>query len=193
MSKLFGTDFITLAYLRRYPESARKRAWHGVLVHIETTSGVWCMSGKGYTHAGSPDAWVLPFGEALWQIISLGPEKNARLLRAFTGGASWESEAGQLVRPLNSAYPPPRTLADWHEGIGPVLWWCWCGGGYLSEAPYLGTPLDRGVPVEITTHAESGSRKAGTFFVGGWPGYHTHWTPLPAQPSAPSANRDQGA
>lgn len=88
MNHLFGDDFITLAYLRRYPDSARKRAWHGVLVNIETTSGVWRESGKGYTHAGSPDAWVLPFGEALWQIISLGPDKNARLLRATTEGAT---------------------------------------------------------------------------------------------------------
>lgn len=41
------------------------------------------------------------------------------------------------------------TLEEWHEDIGPVLWWT----NPVSEPPYVGSPLDAG-----------------------WPGYHTHWT-----------------
>lgn len=66
-------------------------------------------------------------------------------------------------------------LSEWHEDIGPVLWWVFP----LREPPYVGTPLDLGETIEIHT------MKRKPFFrgqVGGWPGYHTHWTPLPAPP-----------
>jgi hypothetical protein len=46
----------------------------------------------------------------------------------------------------------PRPLDDWHEDDGHALWWIFP----LQECPYAGTPLD-----------------------GDWPGYHTHWTPIP--------------
>ena len=46
----------------------------------------------------------------------------------------------------------------WHEDVGPVLWWRFP----ISEPPWCGTPLDSD-----------------------WPGYHTHWTPLPAMPHKP--------
>jgi hypothetical protein len=47
---------------------------------------------------------------------------------------------------------PPRPLREWHEEIGPALWWRFP----IEEAPFCGDP-------------------------GGddWPGYHTHWTPIP--------------
>ena len=50
-----------------------------------------------------------------------------------------------------------RPRCEWHEDIGPVLWWKFP----VDEPPYCGTPLD----------AE-------------WAGYHTHWSPLivPEQP-----------
>lgn len=49
--------------------------------------------------------------------------------------------------------PPvdPNPLADYHEDLGPVLWWKFP----IDEPPYSGTPLDSD-----------------------WPGYHTHWTPI---------------
>lgn len=46
----------------------------------------------------------------------------------------------------------PRTLDEWHDDIGPVLWWKLP----VDEPPYAGTPLDED-----------------------WPDYHTHWTPIP--------------
>lgn len=41
---------------------------------------------------------------------------------------------------------------DYHEGLGDVLWWALP----VTEAPYVGSPLQAD-----------------------WPGYHTHWTPVP--------------
>lgn len=51
-----------------------------------------------------------------------------------------------------------RPLDDWHEDDGPALWWRFP----VNEPPYAGTPLDSD-----------------------WPGYHTHWTPLPPVPVEP--------
>jgi hypothetical protein len=45
-----------------------------------------------------------------------------------------------------------RPLGEWHEDVGPVMWWRFP----IEEAPFCGTP--------------TGSD---------WPGYHTHWTPIP--------------
>jgi hypothetical protein len=78
-----------------------------------------------------------------------------------------------------------RSLSEWDERDGPVLWWTFP----LFEAPYCGTPNDLGHPVEIHTQDSLERRIAATCTVGGWPGYHTHWTPLPAPP----AQRSEGA
>jgi hypothetical protein len=51
-----------------------------------------------------------------------------------------------------------RPLSDWHEDIGPVLWWTFP----VQESPWSGQPLDDD-----------------------WPHYHTHWTPL-MLPEAPA-------
>lgn len=74
-----------------------------------------------------------------------------------------------------------RPLSAWHEDDGPVLWWAF----HVQEAPYVGSPLDLGQTVEVHTHAGMVSR----FQVGGWPGYHTHWTPLPPTPLPPTKMR----
>jgi len=52
-----------------------------------------------------------------------------------------------------------RPLDDWHEDIGPVLWWFFP----VSEAPWVGTPND-----DDFLHD-----------------YYTHWTPLPVLPVQP--------
>lgn len=68
-----------------------------------------------------------------------------------------------------------RPLSEWHEGIGPVLWWKFP----ITEAPYVGSPLDLGHTVELHTHdSAEGPRIAARTTIGGWPGYHTHWTPI---------------
>lgn len=76
--------------------------------------------------------------------------------------------------------PGPFPESWWHEDIGDVLWWCWRDGAWLQEAPYVGTPLDLGHTVEMHD-----GKNAVQMHVGGWPGYHTHWTHLPELPEPP--------
>jgi hypothetical protein len=71
-----------------------------------------------------------------------------------------------------------RPLSEWNEDVGDVLWWAFP----VEEAPYVGTPLDLGQTVELHAHKGLLSRAV----VGGWPGYHTHWTPLPPIPLEPT-------
>lgn len=71
----------------------------------------------------------------------------------------------------------PRPLSSWTEEDGDVLWWSFP----INEAPYIGSPLDLGQTIEVHTFQGLASR----FQVGGWPGHHTHWTPLPPRPSEP--------
>lgn len=70
-----------------------------------------------------------------------------------------------------------RPLDEWHDDMGDVLWWFFP----MTEAPYVGSPLCLGYTVEM--HAYRGLIARGE--VGGWPGYHTHWTPLPPIPLEP--------
>lgn len=77
----------------------------------------------------------------------------------------------------------PFPASWWSEDDGDVLWWCWMDGAWLPEAPYVGSPLDLGYVIEI--HGSPHPGETTKAFVGGWPAYHTHWTRLPPQPSAP--------
>tara|TARA_R110002020_G_scaffold350445_9_gene563882 strand:+ start:4364 stop:4891 length:528 start_codon:yes stop_codon:yes gene_type:complete len=126
-----------------------------------------------------------------------------RLEKSLDALEEWPDEPGKICGPaakalweikrrlLPSAEAPrdatmvPRPIDEWHEDHSDVLWWCWRDGEWLGEAPYVGSPLDLGQTVECHTHRETGESPAARFSVGGWPGYHTHWTPLPAQPYAP--------
>jgi hypothetical protein len=87
-----------------------------------------------------------------------------------------------------------RPLADWYEELGDVLWWVFDEDGNPTEAPWVGSPVCLGQTVEL--HAGQGPHKDTLLFrghVGGWPGYHTHWTPLPPAPAVPKAARTEGA
>jgi hypothetical protein len=94
----------------------------------------------------------------------------------------------------------PRPIDEYHEDMGPVLWWCWehvpvirdgvpeVESRWLGEPPYVGSPNDLGFTVEAhtTTRVITQSNQEHDpepvihrIHAGGWPGYHTHWTPLP--------------
>ena len=80
--------------------------------------------------------------------------------------------------------PTARPLAEWAEEEGDVLWWKFP----VEEAPWVGSPLIAGRTVEIHTwDTGEGPRLASRTTIGGWPGYHTHWTPLPPAPVAPTS------
>lgn len=72
-----------------------------------------------------------------------------------------------------------RPIEDWAEEDGPVLWWKFP----VTEPPYVGTPLDVGQTVNVTMVWNGGCKEMNAYF-GGWPGYHTHWTPIEV-PSRP--------
>jgi hypothetical protein len=67
-----------------------------------------------------------------------------------------------------------RPLSEWHEDDGPVLWWKFP----IDEPPYVGTPLDKGAPISVRLEFMGETKFSGIVRPGGWPGYHTHWTPL---------------
>lgn len=70
----------------------------------------------------------------------------------------------------------PRPIEEYHEDMGTVLWWKFP----IVEAPYVGTPNDFGYTVEVRlASSDDPSAQLLTRHVGGWPGYHTHFTPLP--------------
>ena len=73
-----------------------------------------------------------------------------------------------------------KMLSEWHEDDGPVLWWRFP----VTEPPYVGTPNDDGRPVEVVIRDSVRDYKYITH-IGGWPRYHTHWTPLPPVPTQP--------
>lgn len=73
----------------------------------------------------------------------------------------------------------PRPIAEYHEDMGPVLWWKFP----IDESPYVGGPNDLGHTVEsemiLRRHGKREIKKQIRAQVGGWPGYHTHFTALP--------------
>lgn len=72
-----------------------------------------------------------------------------------------------------------RPISEYHEDMGPVLWWRFP----IDEPPYVGSPLDLGFPIEMTIDWQGGVPLKTRVHVGGWPGYHTHFTPLPEAPT----------
>ncbi|NYD84404.1 hypothetical protein [Brucella intermedia] len=82
MASELEADRITQKYLRRWPDSKLAKSWAGRMVHIQTENGVWRTNGYGYTYAGKPDAWILPFEEAQKCVAHCGPEKQATFIAA---------------------------------------------------------------------------------------------------------------
>lgn len=75
-------------------------------------------------------------------------------------------------------------LSAWHEELGPVLWWFLDSDGNPTEPPYVGSPNDCGHTVECAMqHYVGGSGELketrSRTDVGGWPGYHQYWSPIP--------------
>ncbi len=85
-----------------------------------------------------------------------------------------------------------RPASEYHEDMGPVLWWKFP----VDEPPYVGGPNDLGQSVVIGVHTFGKDHSELRVYVGGWPGYHTHFTPIsmPCEPppdaSPPGSDRD---
>jgi hypothetical protein len=87
----------------------------------------------------------------------------------------WMTYAGHAKDQLDKLRKP-RPRSEYREEMGDVLWWRFP----IEEAPYCGNPNDLGMTVEMRHYVGgNGDIKTVRTDVGGWPGYHTHWTPLP--------------
>lgn len=112
----------------------------------------------------------------LWRHASTGRTRLVEPDCVITHRPGW-SPVGPLFlgQPETVKCEPliARHLSEWHEDDGPACWWAWSGDklGWADEPCWVGTPLDSD-----------------------WPGHHTHWTPLPAQPDyAQISPQDKGA
>ena len=90
-----------------------------------------------------------------WKLVPMAPTPGMLAATSWPGCA-----ATDYAHMLDAVPQPPsvqiaRTLAEWHEDCGPVVWWRF----QVDEPAWIGTPLDAD-----------------------WPGYHTHWTPHPSAP-----------
>lgn len=80
-------------------------------------------------------------------------------------------------RPTREARP----IEEYHEDMGDVLWWKFP----IVEPPYVGSPLDLGRPVQVVVYDGSNTKLETVFNVGGWPGYHTHFTMIETPTEGP--------
>lgn len=82
-----------------------------------------------------------------------------------------------------------RPESEWSEDDGNVLWWRFP----VEEPPYVGTPNDTGMPTTVRTYGPTGEMLAEHItYIGGWPGYHTHWTPIPMATLPPALTEETG-
>jgi hypothetical protein len=94
-----------------------------------------------------------------------------------------------ITHPADRDSVEARTLDEWHEDDGSVCWWALDENGqWLGEPAYIGSPLDLGRAYSLTI----GDHEF-VATLGGWPGYHTHWTPHPAFPTPPASALKGGA
>jgi len=132
-----------------------------------------------------------PFASVYSEEESQENSTAASQREAFIEGANW---ARGVLTPSAASSAIPRPLEEWHEDMGPMLWWKFP----IEEEPYVGSPLDVGFTVQfdmemtMRTHTDPEGEDAKFTCrrdVGGWPGYHTHFTPIP-QPEAPADPRN---
>jgi hypothetical protein len=98
--------------------------------------------------------------EALARLVRVSEQAPTGLV--IGTDPQWTADWYQAIHHARQALAPDVAIPaeQWHEDDGPVLWW------QLpvmdQEQPWVGTPNDSD-----------------------WPGYHTHFTPLPPAPVAP--------
>jgi hypothetical protein len=81
-------------------------------------------------------------------------------------GGEFSPWLGDAIADARQAMAPEVAIPGerYHEDDGPVLWWRFP----VDQPPYAGTPNDSD-----------------------WPGYHTHFTPLPPAPVAPTQSPNE--
>lgn len=120
---------------------------------------------------------------ARWIAGRIQAEELAKAIEAMAPADAIRKRGEGKGAALDAIENGPFPASWWTEADGDVLWWCWRDGEWLAEAPYVGSPLCMGYTVEL--HARDAQHHMHRMHIGGWPGYHTHWTRLPPQPPAP--------
>lgn len=125
--------------------------------------------GVSVTHDMVEKYGVVVFGKYEWENV-VGPKNKALVRKGL--------EAAIRAAGIGAGVVEARPLEEWHEDMGDVLWWKFP----VTESPYVGSPICLGQTVEIAVKAY-GVEEIMRVNVGGWPGYHTHFTPIPSAPS----------
>ena len=81
-----------------------------------------------------------------------------------------DAENSAIATRLETEEPELFLRSQWSEQDGDVLWFAFP----ICEPPYVGSPLVAGYPVKVIAPGEQAQ-----IYVGGWPGYHTHWCRIP--------------
>lgn len=95
-------------------------------------------------------------------------EPLRQLLQGIYRRATGEEMATLKIE--DQGHETARPIDEWHEDFGYAVWWTFKDGDWLGEPSYIGSPL-----------------------CDDWPGYHTHWTPHPKFPAAPSPEQETPA
>lgn len=121
---------------------------------------------------------------------------DAHFVEAFGAGAQRQFPHTKLVRQMPDERvskftrlyfdaTTARPAAEYHEDMGPVLWWRLefdnpeLPAHWAAEPPYVGTPNDLGHTVEIIYRVHGEPDTIHRHLVGGWrEGYYTHFTPI---------------
>lgn len=165
-----ATDYPPGDYLIRRHDAWFRPGAHGYTVHFGA-AGVYSRD-QAVRYLDVEGLTIHPLSEVREQMV-------ADLNRARE---EWEGISRLLARfgPIEAGVRViARPIEEWNEGIGDVLWWKFP----IEEAPWIGSPLTTGYTTEVWTRDTPAMRRmVMRGQVGGWPGYHTHWTPITVCP-----------
>lgn len=135
-------------------------------------SGRWVLAGIGHIQAEVDARFFDGAREDVLWLIAAVRERDTEIARLKSEHDRRVTELlaannAEVERRRDAELAARKVLArpkeDWHEDFGDVLWWKFP----VEESPYVGNPL-----------------------CSDWPGYHTHWTPLPPVPLDPDREVD---
>lgn len=162
---------------REIPVDGKRPAWlKGLVVCDVKTSAGWRYP-RGGLSATFAERWSWNYGEGTPCITAIRLPADHFAYKAINAGfepwltdgtvpADWDGDrvlldSGFLVVPTHWRREPGiEDIIGYRRtaGMGDVLWWRFP----IDEAPYVGSPI-----------------------ASDWPGYHTHFTPLPPMPRKP--------
>lgn len=107
--------------------------------------------------------------KAYVEVMGQHPKEGKVVFTIARMGGEPPGQRAARYESLIRGFMTPRPYAQWHEDLGPCLWWHFSESGKVTEPPYVGTPLDTS-----------------------WPRYHNYFTRIPVasldwKPPAPDS------